>query len=89
VLDRPGASRLRLIVSSEPINQAEYPVVLSIPVTAEDRGHLLSVLIDGLGWVFALSIEATIRRRLGDVMGVASDDEMEAVSNALRAAQDL
>lgn len=89
VLARPGASTLRLIVSSQPVNDGEYPAILSLPVTDADRGGLLSVRIGEVGWVSALSIEATMRRRLGELVYTATDDEMEAVAAALRAAQDL
>jgi hypothetical protein len=36
-----------------------------------------------------LTIEAVLRSRLGNLIYTATDDEMESVSAALRAAQDL
>lgn len=86
---RPNVSRQRLIVSSDAVNEAELVVVLGIPVTSSDRGGIFSVRLNGHGWVSALSIEAVLRSRLGDVVGCASNDELQAVDIALRAAQDL
>ncbi|MEJ2868802.1 type II toxin-antitoxin system PemK/MazF family toxin [Actinomycetospora sp. OC33-EN08] len=86
---RPGVSRLRLIVSSDAVNDADLAVVLGLPVTPSDRGGLFSVRIGDHGWVSALSLEAVLRSRLGEVVGHAADDELQEVGIALRAAQDL
>lgn len=89
VLERPGQSLLRLIVSADAINQVPLPVCLGLLVVDSDPGGLLSARLGELGWVSALSIEATSRSRLGGLVYTANTDEMDAVANALRAAQDL
>lgn len=89
VLERPGRSRLRLIVSADAVNHADLPVCLGLLVVDSDPGGLLSVRVGDQGWVSALSIEATLRSRLGELAYTATGEEIEAVENALRAAQDL
>lgn len=89
VVPRPGQSRARLIISSQGVNDAEYPVVLGLQVVDRDPGGLLSVRIDELGWASVLTIEAVLRSRLGGVLHRCTEEEMDAVSVALRAAQDL
>ncbi len=89
VLARPGQSRMRLIISGSSINDAEHPVVLGLQVVDRDPGGLLNVGIGNLGWAPVLTIEAVLRRRLGQVVGVATDEEMDAVATVLRVAQDL
>lgn len=89
VLERPGQSRHRLIVSADAVNDSALPVCLGLLVVDSDPGGLLSVRLGEMGWASALSIEATLRRRLGERVLVASADEMDAVDSALRAAQDL
>ncbi|MET0187765.1 MAG: type II toxin-antitoxin system PemK/MazF family toxin [Pseudonocardia sediminis] len=89
VLGTPGRSRHRLIVSSDAVNVSELPVGLGLLVVDTDPGGLLSVRIGDVGWASALSIEATLRRRLGERVYAASSEEMDAVDAALRAAQDL
>ncbi len=89
VLERPGQSRLRLIVSADAVNDAALPVCLGLLVVDSDPGGLLSAALGEIGWASALSIEATLRSRLGDLIYTAAPEEMDAVGNALRAAQDL
>lgn len=89
VLRREGQSLMRLIISGQSINDAQHPVVLGLQIIERDPGGLLSVRIGDFGWAPALSIEAVLRRRLGSVLGQASDEEMNAVSTVLRVAQDL
>jgi mRNA-degrading endonuclease toxin of MazEF toxin-antitoxin module len=89
VLARPGQSRMRLIISSQSINDADHPVVLGLQVLERDPGGLLSVRIGELGWAPVLTIEAVLRRRLGSFIATATDEEMEAISTVLRVAQDL
>lgn len=89
VLPRPGQSRLRLIISSPSINDAEHPVVLGLQVVEHDPGGLLNVRVGELGWAPVLSIEAVLRSRLGGLVYSATDEEMDAVSTVLRVAQDL
>jgi mRNA-degrading endonuclease toxin of MazEF toxin-antitoxin module len=90
VLERPGQSTLRLIVSADGINAAQsLPVVLGLHVLGSDPGGLLAVHIEPHGWVSALTIEAVMRRRLVEHVGTAAVDVMGLVDAALRAAQDL
>ncbi len=89
VLERPGQSRARLIVSSHGVNDADHPTVLGLHVLDRDPGGLLSVAVGGVGWASVLTIEAVLRRRLGELLGVASAEELEAVDVALRAATGL
>lgn len=89
VLPRPGQSRARLIISGQGVNAADHPVVLGLQVLDRDPGGLLSIGIGELGWASVLTIEAVLRGRLGDRLYRATQEEMDAVSIALRAAQDL
>lgn len=89
VVPRPGQSRARLIISGQGVNDADHPVVLGLQVLDRDPGGLLSVRIGEMGWASVLTIEAVLRRRLGDLLHRCTEEEMDAVSVALRAAQDL
>lgn len=79
VLPREGQSRLRLIVSSQSVNDAEHPVVLGLQIREHDPGGLLNVRIEDFGWAPVLTIEAVLRRRLGRLVGAASANEMDAL----------
>jgi mRNA-degrading endonuclease toxin of MazEF toxin-antitoxin module len=89
VLERPGQSLRRLIVSADPLNESDMPVVLGLQVVDRDPGSLLAVRLDGHGWAVVTTIEQVVKRRLGDVAGAISRDEQRAVDNALRAALEL
>ena len=90
VLQRPGQSTLRLIVSADAINVAEdLPVVLGLHILDSDPGGLLAVYLEPHGWASALTIEAVLRRRLIDHVHTAKPETLELVDAALRAAQDL
>ena len=89
VLPRSGQSLLRLIVSADVLNQTEMPVVLGLQVVDPDPGSLLAVRLDGHGWAVTTTIEQVVKRRLGDVTGVISLEEQQAVDNALSAVLDL
>ncbi len=64
-------------------------MVLGLQVVERDPGGLLSVGIGHLGWASVLTIEAVLRGRPGELIYTATDEEMDAVAAALRAAQDL
>jgi mRNA-degrading endonuclease toxin of MazEF toxin-antitoxin module len=86
VLERPGLSRLRLIVSTDGINRDEsLPAVRGIHIVDEDPGGLLSIRIEPHGWASAMSSEAVMRRRLDEHVGTATPAEMEAVEVAIAA----
>jgi hypothetical protein len=89
VLERPGQSLQRLIVSANPLNDSDLPIVLGLQVVERDPNNLLAVRLEGHGWAVATTIEQVIRRRLGAVAGVISLDEQRAVDNALRATMEL
>ena len=62
VLERPGQSTARLIVSADGINQVDdLPVVLGLNILASDPGTLLSVQVEPWGWASALAVEQIIR----------------------------
>jgi mRNA-degrading endonuclease toxin of MazEF toxin-antitoxin module len=87
---RPGQSTLRLIVSAAPINHnASLPTVLALHVFPTDPGGLLAVGLGELGWTTAMSIEATMRSRLTELLAVVDADTMDLINAALRSAQDL
>ena len=89
VIPRPGQSRMRLIISAQGINEADHPVVLGLQVLDRDSGGLLSIRLAHLGWASVLTIEAVLKSRLGNLVYTATEDEMNSVSIALPAAQDL
>ena len=65
---------------------AQRPGVQS---AAGDPGGLLSVHLDGHGWLALLSIEPVLRSRLDEHVGTATAQEMEAVDVALAAMLDM
>lgn len=89
VLERPGQSLQRLIVSADPLNDSAMPVVLGLQIVDRDPRSLLAIHLDGHGWAVATTIEQVVKRRLGEVEGVISAGEQEAVDNALRASLEL
>jgi mRNA-degrading endonuclease toxin of MazEF toxin-antitoxin module len=90
VAPRPGHSNLRLIVSSDIVNEAvDLPVVLALHLVDQDPESLLAVQVGEYGWARALSIEPVVRRRLVERINQADADTMDAVNAALRAVQDL
>ncbi|GAA5078306.1 type II toxin-antitoxin system PemK/MazF family toxin [Nocardia iowensis] len=90
IINRPGVSTRRLIISAAPINENPHlKVVLTLHILESDPGGLLAVEIGSHGWASALHPEATVRRRLNECVGVADAEMMDRVSAALRAAQDL
>jgi mRNA-degrading endonuclease toxin of MazEF toxin-antitoxin module len=90
VLERPGQSTARLIVSAEGINRVdELPVVLGLNILAGDPGTLLSVHVEPWGWASALGIEQVMRRRLVEQLDTVSPELMEQIDSALRAALEL
>jgi mRNA-degrading endonuclease toxin of MazEF toxin-antitoxin module len=90
VLNRPGLSTRRLIVSAPAINRSEdLPVVLALHVYDSDPGGLLAVALDEQSWTTAMSIEPAMRSRLTERLAVVDADTMDLVNAALRTAQDL
>jgi mRNA-degrading endonuclease toxin of MazEF toxin-antitoxin module len=89
VIPRPGISILRLIVSTNIINESESPWVLGVHLVADDPGSLLAPSIGEHGWAVATTIERVMKSRLGEQAGVATPEEMTQVDVALRACLDL
>ena len=89
-LPRPGQAVLRLILSAGGFNEVTVrPVVIGAQVVEHDPGGLLNVQLGGQGWVTLPTIEAVLRSRLGERVGVASTEQMAAVGAALAAMLDL
>jgi mRNA-degrading endonuclease toxin of MazEF toxin-antitoxin module len=89
VLERPGQSLLRLIVSADFVNEGDGATVLGVHLVDRDPQSLLAPRIGAHGFANVMTIEAVLRRRLDTRIALVSLEEMEQVSNALRAAQDL
>lgn len=89
VLERPGQSLLRLIVSADFVNEGDGATVLGVHLVDRDPQSLLAPRIGAHGFANVMTIEAVLRRRLDTLIALVSPEEMEQVSNALRAAQDL
>jgi mRNA-degrading endonuclease toxin of MazEF toxin-antitoxin module len=82
---RPKSGRaLRLasaVLPGPPVTRQQLPAT----IPALD----LAPWIGARGFANVMMIEAVLRRRLDVRIGLATPEEMEQVSNALRAAQDL
>ena len=90
MLERPGQSLLRIILSADGFNRDESRVqVMGAHIVDHDPGGLLSVRVAPHGWVVLPTLEAVIRRRLGERVGAASPDELAAVMAAFRALFDV
>jgi mRNA-degrading endonuclease toxin of MazEF toxin-antitoxin module len=89
VLERPGQSLLRLIVSADFVNEGDSVTVLGVHLVERDPESLLAPRIGAHGFANVMTIEAVLRRRLDARIGLATPDELEQVSDALRAVQDL
>ena len=86
VIERPGQSRLRLIVSNDALNHDEsLAVVRGVQILDHDPGGLLTVRIEPHGWAQVMTSEAVMRRRLVEQVGTATAEEMEAVEVAIAA----
>lgn len=90
VINRTGQRTHRLIVSADSINtNGGLPVVYAMQLADTDPESLLAVRIGEHGWALATAIERPLRKRLVELIGRASAEEMEQVDNALRATFDL
>lgn len=90
VLERPGQSTLRLILSADGFNRDEARVqVMGVHLVDRDPGGLLSVHIEPHGWAVLTTVEAVMRRRLVERVGAATPDELAAVAAAFRALFDV
>lgn len=89
VLERPGQSLLRLIVSADFVNEGDSVTVLGVHLVDRDPESLLAPRIGAHGFANVMTIEAVLRRRLDARIGLATPDELGQVSDALRAVQDL
>jgi mRNA-degrading endonuclease toxin of MazEF toxin-antitoxin module len=89
VLERPGQAVLRLIVSADFVNDGDGVTVLGVHLVERDPQSLLALRIGTHGFANVMTIEPVLRRRLDTRIARVSAEEMEQVSSALRAAQDL
>ena len=89
VLQRPDQSLLRLIVSSDVVNNSDLPTVVALQVVEDDPGSLLAVGIEGHGWAVVTTIERVVKNRLGGVVATLSSESQQAVDTALRALLEL
>ncbi|MDQ3763752.1 MAG: hypothetical protein M3460_19700 [Actinomycetota bacterium] len=76
-------------MSADFLNEGEGATVLGVHLVDRDPQSLLAPRIGAHGYANVMTIEAVVRRRLDTRIGLASTEEMDQVSNALRAAQDL
>ncbi|MBV9313501.1 MAG: type II toxin-antitoxin system PemK/MazF family toxin [Pseudonocardia sp.] len=88
VLDRPGQSTLRLIVSSDAVTD-RGPAVYAVHVLTDNPGSLLVASVGGLGWADVRQIDRTIQSRLVEHVGTATPEQMEDVDNVPQAVFDL
>lgn len=89
-MQRAGQSTLRLVVSSDALNENDnLPTAYVMHVVDSDPGSLLAVAVDPFGWAIALEIDRPPRKRLVELLGTATCDQMEQVDNAVRAAFDV
>jgi len=77
------------IVSSDGINQSSRAWLLGTPVTAEDPQDILSIPIEGHGWVSAGDLSRFYRGWLRERVGELDPPTLERLAAALRAALDL
>lgn len=89
VIPRPGISTMRLVVSTNVINESESPWVLGLHLVSDDPGSLLAPRIGDHGWAMATTIERVMRSRLAEQAGAATPEEMTQVDIALKACLDL
>lgn len=90
MLERPGQSTLRVILSADGFNRDDSRVqVMGAQILDRDPGGLLSVRIEPHGWAVLTTVEAVMRRRLGGRVGVATPDELAAVTAAFCALFDV
>jgi mRNA-degrading endonuclease toxin of MazEF toxin-antitoxin module len=81
---------MRLIVSSDAINDADIPWVIGVHLIDDhDPMSLLAPRIGDRGWAVVTTIERVMRNRLGEQVGGATPEEMEQIDIALRAALSL
>ncbi len=76
-------------MSADFLNEGDGATVLGVHLVDRDPQSLLAPRIGTHGFANVMTIEAVLRRRLDARISLATPEEMEQVSNALRAAQDL
>ena len=85
IIQREGAADFRLIVASTPIAGDDgLATVMTLLVFDDDPGGLLSVRCGDVGFASALRPEATVRRRLGEVVHVLTEEERQALDAAMQ-----
>jgi mRNA-degrading endonuclease toxin of MazEF toxin-antitoxin module len=90
VVQRPGQSTIRLIVSSDPINSnPSIRYVLAVHVLQEAPESLLSVELAPHGWAMVPELDRALKRQLVARLASVTPEQMQAVNTALRALLDL
>jgi len=89
VLPRPGQSTKRLVITDDRLNDPQQSLAVGLLVMDDDPGGLLTVRVGDQGWVSPVRIERLLLSRLGDLLYVATDDELDQIAVAMRAAFDL
>lgn len=86
---RPGQSTKRLVITVDRLNDAQPSLAVGLLVNDDDPGGLLTVRVGDRGWVSPVRIERLLISRLGELLYVATDEELDQIAVAMRAAYDL
>lgn len=89
VWSRPGQSTRRFVISVDRLNEVGSSTAVGLLVDDQDPGGLLTVQLGDQGWVSPVRIERLLLSRLGELLYVATSDELDQVAVAMRAAYDL
>jgi mRNA-degrading endonuclease toxin of MazEF toxin-antitoxin module len=81
---------LRLVVAAQALIDAGEVVLLCVPIVEQDDpSSLLAPRVGEHGWAVVTLLERTLVSRMTLYVGEATDDEMEQVAVALRAALEI
>ncbi|HEV7755114.1 MAG TPA: hypothetical protein VGO94_04570 [Mycobacteriales bacterium] len=81
--------RVVVIVSSDGINDSARPWLIASDVHAEDPEDILTVPVDGHGWVNAADLSRVYRPWLTEHVDTVDAATRERLDTAIRAALDL
>jgi mRNA interferase MazF len=87
----PSSPRRRVvvIVSSDGINDSARPWLIASDILSEDPEDILTVPVDGHGWVNAADLSRVYRPWLTEHVDTVDNATRERLDTALRAALDL
>lgn len=81
---------LRLVVAAQALIDAGEVVLLCVPIVEQDDpSSLLAPPIGEYGWAVVTLLERTLVSRMTQYVGEATEDELEQVAVALRAALEM